>query len=666
MNYNSYQNCLRLQITVDDVSEERISDLVRHCREFGFDNVMLMLNTEEFNVGHITIEEVRPWVKLFRHAAEALRKNGISVSLNNWIEIGHCDRGRTLKPGQDFTLFTDINGRKSSMVTCPLCENWREYYLELVKYLVAELKPDTYWVEDDFRIHNHAPLAEIGCYCEKHMAAYNKKLGTACTREELIKKIFAPGPCTPERKAWLDVNRESMVELADAISRAVKEVSPETDIALMSSAPGSHCLEARDWTALFDALSQGGTRINRIHLPYGELSGKDYLYYFNQISMGIRALTGSDAIILPETEHGTASAYLKSARFLQFGLEASIPLVTSGMTYSIYDFVGNGVRESLGFGKVIRDLKPYMQAILDLKLRFSDLTGVIIPIDEKVCYHRTLEKHFRDLCPAEYHLAATVSAWGMSYAYSTRKSFSGKTVFLCGSNIDCFTDGQLERLFEDNYVIIEGAGVLALKKRGLLRLIRARSVRTVPEDVGYHSYEEAADSSLRIDGVRRLRGSARSGVGTFTEIEYEDGVTVETVVRNQYMQTLAPAVVSGERFTVWPYLLNEKRPKQFCDTRRYFFLRTAARNTASYAICDLAGVSPYLFDGASGKVLVLINGNFDSFDEIPLHLGGLPPKKISVLRRDGSIAPVDFHADGSSILIREPFEYLASKVFILE
>ena len=69
MNYNRYQNCLRLQITVDDASEERISDLVRHCKEYGFDNVMLMLNTEEFNVGHITIEEAKPWGELFRHAA---------------------------------------------------------------------------------------------------------------------------------------------------------------------------------------------------------------------------------------------------------------------------------------------------------------------------------------------------------------------------------------------------------------------------------------------------------------------------------------------------------------------------------------------------------------------------------------------------------------------
>ncbi len=667
MNYNSYHNCLRLQITVDDVSQERIGDLVQHCREFGFDNVMLMLNTEEFNLGHITIEEVRPWMELFKDAAKQLRENGISVSLNNWIEIGHCDRGRTLKEGQDFTLFVDQNGRQSTMVACPLCENWRAYYIELVKYLVSELKPDTYWVEDDFRIHNHAPLSDLGCYCEKHMAQYNARLGTNYTREEFVKKIFAPGPCTPERRIWFDVNRETIVELADTISRAVKEASPETDVALMSSAPGSHCLEARDWRALFGALSQGGNRINRIHLPYGEMSGKDYLYYFNQVSMGIRALSGGDnVIVMPETEHGTASAYLKSARFLQFGLEASIPLVTSGMTYSIYDFVGNGVRESLGFGKVVRDLKPYMQAVLDLNLKFSALSGVIIPIDERVSLKRSIVTRYQDLSPKEYALASVVSAYGMSYAYSADKEFSGKTLFLCSSNIDCFTDSQLSVLFENNYIIIEGTGVLALEKRGLLHLIRAKSVKTVPEDIGFHTYEEPADASLRIDGVRRMRGSCRSGVGPFTEIKYEEGILIETVVKNQHMETLAPAVVSGDGFTVWPYLLDEKRPKQFCDLRRYFFLKTAAQHAASFAICDLFGVSPYYFDEPERKVLVLINGNYDDFDRIPLRIGSAEFKKISVVCRDGRIEEAEYTKNGSAITVHVPFEGLTSKVLILE
>lgn len=111
MDYSKYRNCLRLQITQDEMSEERIENLVENCKTYGFDNVMLMLNTEEFNLGHITIEEERPWIEMFKRAAKKLRDNGISVSLNNWMEMGHCDRGRVLRHGQNFTRLVDLNGK---------------------------------------------------------------------------------------------------------------------------------------------------------------------------------------------------------------------------------------------------------------------------------------------------------------------------------------------------------------------------------------------------------------------------------------------------------------------------------------------------------------------------------------------------------------------------
>ena len=95
MKYDKFHNCLRLQITCDELSEKRIEALVAHCVNYGFDNVMLMINTEEFNIGHITLEEAKPWVDVLKRAKEKLEEKGIVVSLNNWMELGHADRGRT-------------------------------------------------------------------------------------------------------------------------------------------------------------------------------------------------------------------------------------------------------------------------------------------------------------------------------------------------------------------------------------------------------------------------------------------------------------------------------------------------------------------------------------------------------------------------------------------
>ena len=137
---------------------------------------------------------------------------GVSVSVNNWIEIGHVGRGRKLKEGQNFTLMTDANGVSGDFVVCPLDEEWRKYYAEYVAELVSRLNPDTFWIEDDFRLHNHPPLKGVGCFCDKHIALFNKKLGTTYTREEFVKKAFAKGGLNAERKAWLDGNAETMYD----------------------------------------------------------------------------------------------------------------------------------------------------------------------------------------------------------------------------------------------------------------------------------------------------------------------------------------------------------------------------------------------------------------------------------------------------------------------
>ena len=666
MEYTQFHNCLRLQITPDDMYEERIDDLVRHCLENGFDNVMLMLNLEEFNIGHITIEKAEPWVRILKQAKSRLEDKGIVVSVNNWLELGHADRGIPFYQGQDFLTMTDMYGRNSTFVVCPMGEKWQEYFVEYVKYLVKELSPDTFWIEDDFRLHNHLPLKGIGCFCEKHMAYYNAKLKKHYTREEFVNKITEPGKCNDERKVFLDANRDVILSLAERIVKAVKEANPNTDVALMSSAASSHCLEGRDWDKLFRTLGAGGKKIHRIHLSYGEMSGKDMLYYFNQNSMAVRAMTDDDVLVMPEIEHSSASKYSRTPRYLRFAMEAAIPLGLSGMTYSIYDFVGNGVRDSLGYGRVVKELRPFMQAAEDLQLRFSQMEGVIVPIDPRASYYRSIKNkgQYGELEPREYHIAAYLSGLGITYTYSREKAFSGKMVFLCGSSIDYFDDEQLKKLFEDNYILLDGSGALALNERGLLHLIGGKSVRRVEPNTGYYTYEECADENLVIAGVRKHRASGRATAGSFAEIEYQDGVHEMTEVKNAFMQRVAAGFTKGANHAVLPFCITGKHMAQFCDLRRYCIVSTVKKHAPEYAVCGIEGVSPYLYKQESRAVLVLSNGNLESYDEIPLALGGVTFEKISRLDKNGQVYPVDFEREDEKVLVKTPMEYMSATVLI--
>ena len=154
MDYKTYHNCLRVQITNDPLQNERINNIADHCAKYGFDNVMLCINQEEFNVGHITLQMAKPWIEVLKKAANTLREKGIFVSINNWIEIGHADRGRHWFDGQNFQPFVDMNGNPADNIACPLCENWFDYFSEYASYIVKEIKPDTFSFLFYYRIEN--------------------------------------------------------------------------------------------------------------------------------------------------------------------------------------------------------------------------------------------------------------------------------------------------------------------------------------------------------------------------------------------------------------------------------------------------------------------------------------------------------------------------------
>lgn len=230
-----FLHCLRIQFPPKHYEDERIAEVVDYCVKYGFKNVMLFINAEEYNVGHMTIEEAKPWLETMKKAKEALVEKGITVSLNPWIEIGHLDRCRPLKKGQNFTTQVDYDGGRCEMVACPLCENWKKYFFEFYQYIIKELDPDTVWVEDDFRLHNYGDLKFGGCFCHLHMQKYNERLGTKYTREEFTDRLFRKQPEKRVKKAWLDVNRECMANLAEDIGQAVAELGLGTKVGLMSS-----------------------------------------------------------------------------------------------------------------------------------------------------------------------------------------------------------------------------------------------------------------------------------------------------------------------------------------------------------------------------------------------------------------------------------------------
>lgn len=61
-----FLHCLRIQFPPNHHEDERIEEVVEFCQKFGFKNVMLFINAEEYHVGHMTKEEALPWLKTIK------------------------------------------------------------------------------------------------------------------------------------------------------------------------------------------------------------------------------------------------------------------------------------------------------------------------------------------------------------------------------------------------------------------------------------------------------------------------------------------------------------------------------------------------------------------------------------------------------------------------
>lgn len=661
-----FLNCLRVQIVPGHYEQERIENIADFCVKYGFRNVMLFINAEEYCVGHMTIQEAEPWVQTMKRAKQVFVERGLSVSLNPWIELGHLDRNRPLKPGQNFTTMVDYNGQQSEMVACPFCENWRSYYGEFYTYLLRELEPEVVWVEDDFRLHNHAPLEYGGCFCEEHMRRYNEKLGKNYTREQFVERLFRQGD-PKVRKAWLDVNRAVMVDLAEYLGKLVYDVTGgKTKVGLMSSMHQQHVTEGRDWYGIHKGLAQGGEMIDRLHLPsYQEISSKQYYYNFNLVPYITRAFLPRACKVLPEMENGSFGTYTKEARFLQFQLESAIPLCIEGMTYDIFDFVGNGTVESFGYGQAVKEIESYLNAVLSLSLKYETLEGIICHVDEKTVYHRKNVGSLEEMYPDEHDFYAYLNAVGFTTKISKNKHFRGKTVALSGSGVNNFTEEQLKDLFANNFVILEGGAAIQLMERGLSDLIKAKGYRRYDKECEL-SYEQVADG-IEVNGRAGYRATMFFRAGNYVRVEYGEEVHALSHVYDYRNNCVGCGDVYESNFLLIPYVINTMLLEQFNDLRTTLLRRVVLEKTEQVVSTNYAGLYAYLFTRKRDDVLVLVNSTVSDLEQVCLDIRGVEIQNIYALnRKTGKRRKVAFRKEGDRVILDHTVGAMTTCTLILK
>ena len=663
MKQKTYDYILRYCVEPGLCEEERLDTLVDFCRESHTQEVMFFILAEELNTGHATLEELEPWLEVVKKGKKRMDEIGVRTSINPWMTLLHCDRGRKLKPGQNFRLMVDPYGREATACACPLDEDWLDNLCRCyAKY--AELSPNVLWIEDDFRLHNHAPLVWGGCFCDEHMKLYSERAGKKLTREEFIKGICAPGEVHPYRKIWLDVSRETMLHLADRVAKSVFAVNPDIRMGLMTSDPATHCAEGRDWYALMERLTGNKRPCVRIHLPaYSEPTSSEYGANFQLISRLTKALLPPDIEIYPELENFPDTRFTKSCSFTGFQVETSAQIAAAGITMNIYDMMGNGILPGEKYQHMLAETLPFMNMTRSFDLAQAKNEGIEVLINPNASY--TLESlnptSIFGLYPRERNFASLLTMFSVTNCYQTAKPAPGAFIAVSGQYFAALSDEEIAILLNEHPAILDGEAVLVLAKRGLLGLIGAKSVTVLPSNSGIASYEEVANG-CRYNGITRARLTMQNDSGDCVLIDYNENAEVEimTEARSPEGKPVSPVmtIVNGKTvllpYANYPSSWGTHRTSIRCELIQDAIARVDGC-TPTYAI-NTPSLHIYQYATGTRRVLALVNTSSDSYDQLALRLGDdLSPNAVITLWSKSALLGRAPHSllQGSTLVLNE-------------
>ena len=637
MSKDTFQYILRYTIAPGVCEDARIDELVDYCVENGIDDLMLVTCGEHLNTGHISPEEwEKVWLPLFEKVKARLVPHGVTVSLNPWTTTLHCDRGRSRKTGQDFGRMVDPNGREASAVACPADEGFLDYVADMYRRY-AEAGPEMLWLEDDMRLHNHAPLEWGGCFCDYHMHLFSEAIGHPVTREEFVAAIVAEGEPHPYRQVWLDTGRETICRIAERIGEAVFAVDPDIQLGLMCSMPAVHAAEGRDWARMVRALTGNKPPLVRPHLPsYNEESSYLYSKTFTTISRQTAALVPEDIPLTPELENCPWTRFTKSVAFTDFQIRSAALLPSAGITMNVYDMMGNGTMYPRELGDALKKARPFLDAVRRLDLKRDTARGVTVPVFERSAYslHTRAPQGMPALYPRDSLFAPLLSAFSISNHLLGNALPQSGVAALSGQSVRGYSDAELDRLFAENRVILDGEAVLALADRGRLELIGAVSaaVADIPEID--RSMEEFL---VPVAGRDRMRLGIMDDAGDLVCVEYAadtDKTVLAAAIGPNGERSMDTVTQVGENILVLPWAGYPDDFAQRCSD----VLMEVLHRFLGGAVIHTKHPHLHLYEYTAadgGRVLALVNFSGDTYDEVTLYSTDAAALAAGTLITDG-------------------------------
>lgn len=392
---------------------------------------------------------------LLKEVRERVAADGIEVG---WWCSPSLAAGPEYGKDEDepFQKIVGIDGAVSRSANCPLDRHYIKLLGGYLQTVVERGAPPYIFFEDDYEVSNH-DVVQYGCFCPLHLERFSERIGKTMSRAE-VEATFRRGDeqSAQLRKAWAILMKDSLVELAGALRRAVDEVAPQTRMALCQ--PGT-CDFDGDLTEAVARAFAGSTK------PMVRLFGTDYN---SDVANNFPALTfhflhakqtlGEDLELIHESDPFPHSRFFFSAAKLRslitlamfYGLDGALTYVTQ---YT------DGPLEEEGYYSMVGASRAFFS---ELRRSVTDcrLAGPRLMYRPHAHVHRPIVGAGVPLVIAPAW-ASVLGRFGIPYAIKSEEG----AVMVCGEDVLDLTGEEIVELLSGG-VFLDGLAAFYLCQKG--------------------------------------------------------------------------------------------------------------------------------------------------------------------------------------------------------
>jgi hypothetical protein len=604
----------------EDRWQSQLEELVDLCRRVPIEEVLLMEQSHQVLMVPYPLDVHRRFAAIYEQMARTLREHGVRFSVNIATLIGHEDADVPASMILQHQKFVGENLKPAQANYCILDEAWQAYAAE-VCVLYARSKPETIFVDDDFRSINHGVF--LGCFCPVHVARVGERMGMTLTNEMLLKAVTGPNEIDRKiRSAWMEVTFEGQLQAASKIQQAVETISPSTRLGLMNSGEPSHSVQGRDMDPLLREFS-GPTR-RPLSRPcgngYGDALRGDVVALHQGMALSLSVL-GDDVEIVSEVENWPHTRYTKSLTLTRRQMQLHTLAGADALTLNLYDYLATPFAQDSDFEKLLHQVKGELRVLQEAR-RGKRLKGFGLPWKKDMARYRTCPTGSSgELCP-DRPLDLYLPRFGVPVQFTPARGNA-----LMGDDVLAFSDTEIIEFLQGG-LLLDGLAADHLQQRGFGEYLGCRTVGTLEiaavERLDVNDFTGSfAGNNLTTDWFR-LR---RQGREIFRLEKSAESISLSTIL-DLDLKELSPGMVLyenklGGRVAVlavpsdpWAWLY---RSRAYTLGKIIHWLMF---DTLPVWIEDCPDVAPFYYeDPKSGEALLaLVNGSLDPMP-INLHSG---------------------------------------------